>query len=250
MESHDGDHFLLASLVVAASVLFPASAEAQSLQNINATFQNGKVLIYYDLTGGNSSQKFALDLYGSHNNYSAPLTRVTGDVGQGIIPGRGKKIEWDAAADLGKYNGQITFKIKGEAMIMPFVFKNPSTGTVRRGKDVSVQWEGGRMDQTVQLELYKDGQRVKSVAETKNNGQYVWHLPSDMEKGSYFLKLHAGQETAQSKAFDVKARTPLIVKALPIAVIAGVVVALSGGGDDDGDPVTGGSDLPAAPSPE
>src|SRR5688500_3484254 len=110
--------YLWPGLFVASVVFVPPSAEAQSLQNIHASFQDGKVLISYDLTGGNPQQKYNLNLYGSHNNYRYALSSVKGDVGTNISGGIGKRIEWNAAEKLAVFSGEITFKIKGEAVAL------------------------------------------------------------------------------------------------------------------------------------
>src|SRR5829696_2781321 len=90
------------------------SASSQSIQNLDAHFIDGKVIVSYDVVGAKSNQNYSLDLFGSHNNYASPLQHVSGDVGKSVRAGVGKRITWDAAAELGTYSGQITFRVRGE----------------------------------------------------------------------------------------------------------------------------------------
>lgn len=242
------------SLITASLLTLIAgmSLQAQTIQNVKASFQDGKAFVTYDLIGGKAGQKYAFDLYSSHNNYITPLRRVVGDIGKNIDLGTDKKIEWDAAGELGAFKGDITFKVRGEPIAMAFSFKTPAEGGfVRRGKTTVVQWDGGKQDQNVQLELFEGSERIQSFAETKNNGSYTWELPKDMKMGSYTLKLKAGQETTQSGAFTVKSKIPMLLKLAPILVLAGVAAALSGGGGGGGTVTPEkSSDLPAAPGPK
>src|SRR5258708_39249685 len=97
---------------------------AQSIQNVKASpLQDGKVTVTYDIIGGKANQKFIIELYGSHNNFSSPLIQVTGDVGKDIFGGPGKRIVWSASDELDDYKGEVNFRIKGSAMAMTFIRK-------------------------------------------------------------------------------------------------------------------------------
>ena len=227
-------------------------ASAQSLENIRASFQDGKVIVFYDLAGVAAGEKYSLQIFGSHNNYSSPLKAVEGDVGDSISAGREKTIIWDAARDLGKFTGEITFKIRGKAMALPFAFISPAgSSTVRRGKTLQVTWQGGMKAQTVTMGLYQGAHLVRHVAETKNNGAYTWQLPGDLAKGTYDLKLMSGSDVLASQTVIVRAKIPMVLKVLPFVAAGGAVVLLTGGDDGGGDtPPGGGSELPGAPGPE
>src|SRR6266850_4032298 len=85
------------------------SSLSQSIENVKASFRDGKVTVVYDLTGGKPNQKYSLQLFGSHNNFNSPLTQVSGDVGQNIGSGKEKKIEWNAKLELDEFKGNIAF---------------------------------------------------------------------------------------------------------------------------------------------
>lgn len=218
-------------------------SKAQTIQNLNAAFTNGKATITYDVAGAKPDQTFSLDLFSSHDNFTAPLKLVTGDVGKNIRAGLGKRITWDAAAELVTYSGQITFKVKGEMNALPFLIKNPTqNGKATRGKKLNVAWEGGRPDQNVRLQVFKGTDAVADLGESKNTGQYTWSIPKDFSKGTYSIKLSAGQETKQSGFFTVKSKSLVMIIVLPVVAVGVVVAVLAGGGEKS-------SLLPQAPDP-
>ena len=216
---------------------------SQSVQNIDARQENGKVIITYDITGGKPGQVYSLNLYYSRDNFATPLKQVTGDVGLNIEAGSGKKIVWEATLELGEFDGEIIFKIKGAVVIMPYVFVNPVEGkTMRRGKATQVKWTGGQAGQALKFSLLQEGRTVMAVGETQNTGAYAWRLPKKLAKGSYALQLESGSETVQSGVFIVKARLPLALKLAPIALVGGIIAIWP-------KPDTN-NDLPAAPGPK
>ncbi len=224
---------------------------AQSIQNVKASpLQNGIVTVTYDIVGEKANQKFIIELYGSNNNFTKPLIQVAGDVGKDITGGSGKRIIWSASDELSDYKGEISFRVKGSVIGMPFVFISPIEGrAIRRGKNTDLKWEGGTTNQIIKLELYKGNVQINAIAETKNSGTYNWNVPKNLEKGNYTVKLIAGQENVSSKVFVVKSKIPLLLKALPILAVGGAVIALGGGGSKGtGTPAS--SDLPVAPDPK
>lgn len=216
-------------------------ANAQSIENVQATFAEGQVIITYDLKA-DVNQEFTVGIYGSHNGYSTPLKLVTGDVGL-IKPGTGKRAVWDAKTELVTYRGEISFRVRGTPNIAPLVFSKPTAGgSVRRGKAASIQWKGGTPGQNVSLELYQGSQRIETLGQIDNTGTFTWQVPANFQKGRYTLKLSASNQTAQAD-FSVKAKVPMLLKVLPIAIVGGLAAALGGGG---GTTKTE-SDLPGAP---
>jgi len=237
--------FLVALIVLLAGNNF---ACAQSIQNVKASpIQDGKVAVTYDILGAKANQKFNIELYGSQNNFSSPLTSVAGDVGKDITGGAGKKIVWNASEELDDYKGEMNFRVKGSLMPVAFVFQFPAErSSIRRGKKTSLKWEGGIASQKVKLELFKGSERIDAIAETNNIGTYTWTVPKNLEKGNYTLKITSGQENVSSQPFAIKSKIPFALKVLPVLVLGGAVAALSGGGSKG----TPASDLPVAPNPK
>lgn len=230
---------------------FAFDASAQRIENFKASYAEGKVLITYDLISSKPADKFKVELYGSHNNYSVPIKLVTGDVGKNIGPGVNKSVEWNAAVELGTFNGDVVFKLKGELLPPPLVITSPTEGSrITRGKTTEIKWTGGAPgNPSVSIDLTQKGAVVKTiVSTTNNNGAYTWSIPADLPKGEYTMKLTNGPETAQRGAIKVKSKLPLWVKLAPIAVV-GVVVAILAKGGGGGDEGSANDELPNAPKP-
>jgi hypothetical protein len=231
-------------LLLLLTGLAPFAARGQTIQNLSATFLNGKVIVAYDITGAKSGQTYSIDLYSSHNNFTSPVKQVTGDVGKNISAGVGKRITWDVAVELIEFSGDLTFKLKGEMIPLPLSFKTPTVGDrVRKGKSIGITWEGGKPDQMISFELYKGNDKVMNIGDSRNTGQFAWLIPKDFSKGTYSVKLKSGDEVRQSGFFNVKPRTPLLVKLLPLLAAGGAAALLSGGGEKSA------TELPAAPNP-
>jgi hypothetical protein len=226
---------------------FCLSAFSQSIENVKATFGEGKVTLSYDLLRTDPNQSYFVEVFGSHNNYSSALKTVTGDVGSNIKGGTGKKITWDVKTDLVTYKGEITFRVKGNP-VAAWVFKNPTDGgSVRRGKSTVIQWEGGSPQQAVTVELYRGSEKMETLAPSNTGNSFTWSVPKDFEKGKYAIKLSSGGQNITSGTFSVKAKVPLLLIVLPVAIVGGVAAVLGGGSGGGETPPA--SDLPAAPDP-
>lgn len=236
--------------ILCAAMFYSVALHAQRFENVRATFQNGTVVIAYDLVG-TSGQKFNVDIFGSHNNYATPLKAVAGDIGKNVNAGLNRQVQWNAAAELGTYSGDIVFRLRGEPMPVPFSFTSPKS-SVRRGKNAQVKWSGGPVGQQVKLDVVQNGSVVNTISTgTSNSGEFTWQVPADLPKGAYNLRITSGAETAQSSTIKVKSKLPLLLIAAPIIVV-GIIIAVLPKKDKD-DPGGGGSasdELPDAPGPK
>jgi hypothetical protein len=231
---------LLLVLPLLCSQLF-----AQRLENIKADAINGgeQVIITYDLTGASTDQKYNVAVYSSHNNYSAPLKQVSGDLAD-VIPGPGKRIIWNAKVEMVEYSGDVTFELRADPVVAALSVKKP--GSVKKGKTVVINYTGVVPGENVKLDLVKGGVVVNQVGVTTDPNKYSWSVPFDVEKASdYQIRLTTGARTATSTPFSVKPKTKALVYIIPAAVVVGVVVFLvtkSSGGK-------GSKDLPSPPDP-
>jgi formylglycine-generating enzyme required for sulfatase activity len=107
------------------------SLQSQIISNVQATQTGKNIIVTYDLTGSQSSDEFDVALYCSENSgqlFNGPLVGVTGDVGQKIKSGYGKKITWNVLADKEKLSGnRIVFEVranKTEPFSIEMVFVN------------------------------------------------------------------------------------------------------------------------------
>jgi len=226
------------------------SAGAQTIENIKAVAQGTKIIVTFDIKDPKPGQNFYnIQLYSSHDNFASPLTFIKGDVGNEVRPGAGKRIEWEAG-EIGNFKGDLTFEIRGE-IVAAWLFKNPGSGSkLTKGKAATIQWQGGKPDDNVKIEMVKDGKTIP-VGEGKNTGSMSWVVPKDLVKGGgYQLKLTAKGNTITSDLFAVKNKMPIWMIAAPIVVVGGLAaVLLGGGGGGDPGPTDTSNDLPTPPDP-
>ncbi len=71
---------LLPSISILLSFL-SAGVFAQSVIISKVELAGDKIIIHYNLENSNPSSNFLLNLYESKDNFSAPLAKVTGDIG-------------------------------------------------------------------------------------------------------------------------------------------------------------------------
>ena len=208
------------------------SAFSQKLENLKAIAQGDRIVITYDINGTLAGDKCDVQIYSSHNNFSTQLKRVSGDVGNGLAPGNGKRIEWEAKAELGNYKGDLSFEIRAEVKAV-LAFTDAISNT-KRGKSLTLAWRGGAKNQEVKMELLKAGVIQGSLATTNNNGTYQWTVPAKQRTGGgYQIRIENGKEVITSNFFSVKNKIPTIVKILPVAIIGAVVLFVNKPKDEE-----------------
>lgn len=227
---------------------------AQSVENINASFDGEKITVSYVLNYSEVSQKFKIELYSSHDNYSQPL-QVTGDAGENVLPGRTKLVVWNAKESLpSDFDADVRIKIKAIKMAAPaLAFEPLELKTYKKGRTISMKWTGGYRSDKVTIELQKNKVIDQRVAELiDNNGAYEWKMPKNVKGKNYQLVLtNASQKSSEpitSDEFRVKPRTPFIVKILPV-LVAGVVAVILSGNDGGGSGSGGTVDYDTLPGP-
>jgi len=208
-------------------LMAPLAVLAQKVENIKAAVEGEKIIITYDIIEALTGDRYDVQIYASHNNFSAPLQRVRGDVGNKLLPGTTKRIEWDAKAELRNFKGELTFEIRADVVGI-LILKEPVTN-IKRGKSLSLAWRGGAKNQDVKVELLKAGTVQSTLATVGNNGSYQWMVPKKQKTGKdYQLRLASGKEVVTSETFSIKSKIPLVVKLLPLVAV-GAVIGLSGG---------------------
>lgn len=207
---------------------------SQTLENVRTAFSGDKVIITYDLTSGDPSQRFKITAFSAHDNYSAPLQHVTGAVGENVAPGRGLRIEWDARSSLpSDFNGTISVRLKGVAIPQ---LKGLDQSVYKKGSGIDVSWTGGGKTDKMNIELLRDGVVYKQIGSgIDNNNSFSWKIPNNVKAGkNYSIRLSDITDPMQpstSTSFEIKPKIPLLVKlAVPVAVGAAVVIILNGGG--------------------
>jgi len=222
--------------LMAIALSFCAMAQTVNIKKVELA--GDKVFVYFDLDDSNASHEFALNLYASRDNFTVPLAKVKGDVGQEIKPGANKKIEWRIIEEYGAYKGKLALEIRGRVYV-PFVkLQNFDTEqSYKRGKSYNLNLKAGNTN-PIHVELYKGSQRVSGEMNHPNNGSYMLTIPSNAKPGSdYRLKItdsKSNEDVVYSPLFKVKPKIPTVVKLLvPIVLIGGGAAALGGGGKKD-----------------
>ena len=237
--------FLLAFFV---SVFFLAEAQTVSITKVELAGE--KVIVHYDLEDSNPNNEYKLDLYASKDNFIAPLTKVKGNVGLEVKPGIDRKIEWNIMEEYGLYKGKISLEIKGKVYI-PFVkLQNFNTSkSYKRGSNNNLGWKPGN-NNSINIELFKGGQRVAGDMNMPNNGSHTLYIPSKAKPGKdYRLKITDSKnsdDVIYTNYFTVKPKVPLLLKLLPVFAIGGAAATLGGGGGGGTDPVD--DTIPGAPA--
>jgi hypothetical protein len=203
-------------------------ARGQSFENIRASQEGSRMIVIYDLVSERSNATYTVALYSSHNNFSQPVQRVSGDVGNGQKPGLNKRVEWDLRTELQEFRGQITIELAGSLDLIklgfrtPFISKHP-----RQGKTSRIEWVGATQHPTVKIELFHNGQPLSLIGDQKNSGSYDWQIPKDIKKGpGYKIRLTTGDEHIESVEFSIGSRVPVYALIAPAAAVVAVATWL------------------------
>lgn len=206
-------------------------AIAQEMDSISVSRQDGLMVVRYDFIKGEEGVDYELYLYGSHDNFSAPLQYTTGDVGKKIKLGKGKVIYWDAKKELGNFKGDFTLKIKGTRYI-PFVkFENINKDlTIKRGHTFDIRWETSEKTKSVLVKIQRYGVPIIDSKVVDNNGLFSWEIPSQAKPGKgYSIQIVDTENPLREETSDlfvIKRKIPIAYKIIPVAVLGGAAAIL------------------------
>ena len=239
-------HSLLALCLLFTGV----TASAQRVENIRSEINGEDITIIYDLVAARSGQVFAISIYSSHNDYSDPLSEVSGDVGDDITTGNNKVIVWQARKELGPYRGTLTFEIRAKVIYNPISIISPEAGeTFKGGKSLEIRWDGGTATDQVTVQLLKGNQVYSEItANSTNDGMENWPVPAKIEKNSTF-KVRISSTNPHASPVESGFFT-LKKKGSPVVPL--VLLGLAGGGAAfflGGDSTPTDDSLPEAPGP-
>ncbi len=205
--------------------------EAQEIDSITMTQENGKVRLEYDFIQNDSNIPYELYLYSSHDNFTKPLQLASGDVGKNVYPGLNKTIIWDGAGELGNFKGEVILKIKG-SVYKPFVtyINVPDRLTIKRGSIYTFEWSYDKKPEKVMLKILRKGVPVDDPKIIDNLGKYVWSVPKNTPTGKgYSLQLSDPENLIReesSHSFIIKRKVPLGFIGVPAAIIGTAAVLL------------------------
>jgi hypothetical protein len=228
----------LAVLCLLTSYFF---SSAQSVIIKRVELAGEKVIVHYDLDDSNPNNEYQLNLYASKDNYTVPMTKVKGDVGNEIKPGSGKKIEWSMNSELGDFDGDLALEVRGKVFVMFAKLQNfDLEKSYKRGKTYPLTWKPGN-NNPIHIELFKGSERMVGELNHPNNGSYLLTMPSNSKPGDdYRIRMTDSKrpdESIYTGFFRVKHRIPMLAKALVgAAVIGGIVFLSSPSSDKSGTP--------------
>lgn len=213
---------------------------AQVIENIKVMFDGQKVTISYDLLHSNPNEKFKVTIFSSHDNFSIPLTFTEGDIGEGVFPGKSRRVVWNVKNVLPPdFDGDLTFRIRASGMAAPKLTLNPLDKTeFKRGEPINLKWAGGATKDQVTIGLYMDGvEKTRIVEKTSNTHAFSWNMSKKQKPGKgYTIRAYSTaqpNEFTSSQAFRIKPRIPFYIKALSVAAVGAIVfIVTSGGGGD------------------
>lgn len=243
-------------LIVAAFATCAAFAQSVVIKKVELAGEN--VIVHYDLDDSNPNNEYLINLYSSKDNYAAPLTKVTGDVGMEVKPGFNKKITWKIRDEYGGYKGKIALEIRGKVYI-PFAKLQgfDTHKTYKKGSTIDLRWKASAPN-PINIELYKGGERVAGDMNVPNNGSHLLFIPKHVSNGKdYRLKITDSrnpEEVIYTDYFKVAPKIPMIAKigaGVVVAAVIVVVVTKVGGGkgkDNGGDDAGSAIELPKLPS--
>jgi len=248
-------------LCLATFVVSTFFAEGQTLSGLMVSFDGEKLSITYDLNDSDPNQKYKVLIYSSNDDYTNPLSLAIGDFGESVLPGKKKRVIWDAKSTLPQdFDKDVLIKLKATKILAPALNMKPLTYNIyKKGKKIEIGWLGGNPSDKLNIDLYRSQngqlQLVKSIAKDVENKQgsqhFSWAMPKNTKAGKkYFIrvsKTDKPSDLTSSQFFDIKPRTPFIVKALPFLAAGAAVVLLSCGSKESPPPTS--SELPGPTKP-
>jgi hypothetical protein len=247
---------LIRVLTVFVFLLGSAVLHAQTIENLRVTFDGQKVFITYDLLHPNPGEKFQVAIFGSHDNYTIPLSFVEGEVGQNIYPGKSKQVVWNVKNVLPPdFDGELIFKIRVTDLAAAITFIPLSKVAYKKGQPVDIQWTGGSSSDLITIQLYRGG-AVKStiVDKSTNSHMHQWQMPRNQKAGKeYTLRVFNSlqpNEFVTSQAFRIKPKVPIIVKLGVLAGVGAGAFILFSGGEEVPGPISTSEELPGPKTPK
>lgn len=234
-------------LVISLLLFFCLGAQAQTIEITKMEIKSKKIYISYNIEDDNPNNEYLVTVYSSADNFSAPLTKLEGDVGQEVKPGLNTAV-WDIFEEFGQYQGSLSLEVRASVFV-PFVrLRNFNDGgKYKRGKSYDLEWRPGNTN-PVHIELYKEGTRLQGELNHPNNGEYTMTFNSDLKAGSdYRIKITDSRQPDDfvfTNEFKVT-KFPIWPIIIPVAAGVGYLVYSLVSGGTDG---AGQNDLPEFPA--
>ena len=225
-------------------------SSAQSIQVTNLKVEpNGRISFDYLVDKHHSDREvYKLELYSSVDQFNRPLNVDLAPV----KVGQSQKATFNGPSIIGNYSGDLQLKFKVTAVEFPVeITSTPSK--FKSGKNVTISWTDFQDSGWYDVELYKNGSLIKSLAGNHRGTSLSTQLPKKMEKGAYQIRVTPSNEKklySEDYPVNVVGGSPLLLIVGGAAAGAGVFVLTAGGDSAPGGGGTGGgTGLPDPPTP-
>lgn len=216
-------------VLFAVVVMMTVTSWAQEFRITRFEIAGDQLMVFYDLVDTVKSRVYTVTVYSSIDKFLHPVKEVSGDVGLEVVPGLNKKVVWDAKKELGaQFEGGVAMELRGRVYI-PFVrFSNFEDFKVRkRASPFTVTWAGGTRQNILTFDLYKGDTKVWTQANVGNTGHYELTIPKSVKPGAGYRFRVSDSKNADDVVytgeFRIKRKIPLLVQAVPAAVVGGVL---------------------------
>ncbi|MFN5555434.1 MAG: Ser-Thr-rich GPI-anchored membrane family protein [Chryseotalea sp.] len=208
---------------------------AQNLHVQRVELKGDEVILYYSLLDSTAGRTFSVNLYSSLDNFVNPLQFISGDNGVEVKPATERKLVWNAKKELGEtFNSKISIELRAKVFI-PFI-RFDSFSKIKRGKLTEVTWRGGTAQNILNFELWRNGEKVLVLHNIPNAQHATIKIPANVKAGKgYTFKIIDSKNkdlAIQTAPFQIKPRTPHILKAVPLLAVGGALALLGGGGSE------------------
>jgi len=186
--------------------------------------EGGQVFIYYSLVDSTPERSYIVNLYTSKDNFVHPLQKVTGDIGIEIHPGINKKITWNANEEFGHdFEGIVSFEIRSKIYVPFLALQDFNYKKLKRGTVYEIAWTGGRPQNILNFDLYRQDKRVATFSNIANVGHHSLVIPTHVKQGDgYQLKISDiknKDELVHTQTFCVARKVPLLLKVVPVVML-------------------------------
>ncbi len=185
-------------ILLLVGILFSFALSAQNVTNADFYQEGENIIITYDLDKiADVIVQISTD---GGKTFSAPLKRVSGDVGKNVLPGT-NRIIWDVLAEYGELVGDIIFEIraghltkKGRLIsinIRPKTYLYLGADYTNQSAGYSFDWQMGmRLNQRVflgtELGWHQLINAIPYTYEPRNFSTHYWYIPMGVNMKVYF----------------------------------------------------------------
>jgi hypothetical protein len=207
-------------IVSAGNVCFAQSIEIKGIE-----FRDSKLVIDYDLLDSLEGRFYSVRVYSSTDGFLNPLTKIMGDEGLEVKPGRDKTIAWAFKEELPPgFDGKVSVEVRGRIFV-PFIgvaginhYK-----VFKRKRKYNLTWTGGTAQNVLNFDLYNGEKKVHTFPNLANVGHYAFEFPPHIKPGKdYRFRISDTknkEEVVYTESFRIKRKAPLLLKIIPTLVV-------------------------------